>query len=100
MSTLAQAEAAYFVRLDAAYQHKLDAYDKALSLLDECRTLGDLDDYGFEPTLIDSIGAFDLYQINIGAGDDDKYLICRDCGLIAVSHLSGCQNCGFGSNCF
>lgn len=100
MASLEAAERAYFGRLDAAYQRNLDDYDQQAAMLDLCETLADLDRYGFEPTLIDSQLGFDKYQINMGAGDDDKYWICQDCGSIAMSHLSGCESCGFGTEAY
>lgn len=100
MPTLAQAETTHFARLDAAYQRALDDYDQQAAMLGLCQTLADLDRYGFEPTLLDSQLGFGRYQINMGAGDDDKYWICSDCGSIAMSHLSGCQSCGFGTEAY
>jgi RNA polymerase subunit RPABC4/transcription elongation factor Spt4 len=97
MASLAQAEAAHYGRLDYAYQRQLDDYDDAITQLDRCTTLADLDQYGFEPTLLESQFGFDRYQINIGSGDDDKRWICTDCGAITENHLRGCDSCGFHS---
>lgn len=94
MTTLARAEEIHLARLDAAYQRELDEYDRALTALERCKTLGDLEDACFELDHLETRHGFDRYDIGIG----DPVWACPECGSLECSPEDGCEACGFGTD--
>jgi hypothetical protein len=89
MASLAQAEAAHFGRLDAAYQRWLDDEPP------EPKTLNDLEQAnGGQLNWLESSRGFDRYATE----PDESVWVCGDCGAIVDDIDDGCQACGFASD--
>jgi hypothetical protein len=80
--------------MDARHQRELDDYARAQDAAERCKTLGDLEDAGFELEHLETKRGFDRYEI----GFSDPVWACPDCGSIECSPEDGCEACGFGAD--
>ena len=97
MATLAQAEAAHYGRMDAAYQAWLDqpdpevTEDDAHEALAAACSLQDLEDDDWELSHLESRNGFDRYELYPGV----TFWSCPECGGIDADPLTGCDSCGW-----